>query len=165
MRLIIPPQDPDLDSVASVFGYAEFLKKQEIDAVAAVFGDLNDRTQQLFERIDEEVSDATYYLYSADEITLVGASSMENVSRRIQQQKVTEVVDHVADNLSDFTEAEQEIDDSFSTAAAMIAAKFRGEEVDISQEAANVLYEAVKSADEVNGRDQEVMDWLEERKD
>ncbi|MFB6166727.1 MAG: hypothetical protein ABEJ62_00495, partial [Candidatus Nanohaloarchaea archaeon] len=116
MRLVIPPEDPDLDGVATAFAYAEYLKKQDFKAVCAVFGEPDEQTQELFEEIGEEVSDASYYLYSADEITLVSASSMENVSKRIGEEKVTEVVDHTADALSDFTEAEQEIDENFSTA-------------------------------------------------
>ncbi|MFB6147875.1 MAG: hypothetical protein ABEJ66_03240, partial [Candidatus Nanohaloarchaea archaeon] len=82
-----------------------------------VFGDLDEKTDRLFDELEEEISDASYYLYSADEIVLVGASSMENVSRRITEDKVTEIVDHTADALDDFSEAETEIDGDFSTAA------------------------------------------------
>lgn len=163
MRLVIPPEDPDLDGVASSFAYAELLKKQDTKAVSAVFGDLDEETEELFEEIGEEVSDASYYLYSADEFTLVSASSMEKVSSRVKQAKVTEVIDHRADGLSDFSEAEQDIDENFSTAAGMIAEKFREQEVDISTESAKVLHEAITSAGEVTQRDDEIAGWLEEQ--
>ncbi|MFB6213350.1 MAG: hypothetical protein ABEJ07_02190 [Candidatus Nanohaloarchaea archaeon] len=163
MRLVIPPEDPDLDGVATAFAYAEYLKKNDHKAVAAVFGSPDEETEELFDEIGEEVSDASYYLYSADEITLVSASSMENVSQRIHQEKVTELIDHAADALSDFTEAEQEIDENFSTAAGIVAEKYRDTDTEISREAATVLHHAITSAGEVTQRDQEIADWLQDQ--
>ncbi|MFB6190411.1 MAG: hypothetical protein ABEJ91_02455 [Candidatus Nanohaloarchaea archaeon] len=163
MRLVIPPENPGIDGAASAFAYAEFLKKQDEKAVAAAFGEPDEETQELFEGVGESVSDASYYLYSADNFTLVSASSMENVSKRIEEEKVTEVIDHTADALSDFSEAEHEIDENFSTAAGIIAAKFRDTETEISEEAARLLHEAVDAADEVTQRDEEIKKWLEEQ--
>lgn len=162
MRLVMPPENPGLDGAASAYGYADFLKKQDEKAVAAAFGEPDEETQEVFEGVGESVSDASYYLYSADNFTLVSASSMENVSKRIDEEKVTEVVDHTADALSDFSEAEHEIDENFSTASGIIAAKFRDTGTEITEESARLLHEAVEAAEEVTESDQKVKDWLRE---
>ncbi|MFB6204695.1 MAG: hypothetical protein ABEJ75_03545, partial [Candidatus Nanohaloarchaea archaeon] len=163
MRLVLPPEDPDLDGAASAYGYAEYLTKKDGDATAAAFGEPEEEARDAFEEIDEKLSNAKYYVYSADEVTLVSASSMENVSSRIGQEKVTEVIDHVADSVEDFTEAEEVIDEEYSTAAAIVAKKFRDSEVEISRESATLLYRAMEAAEEANDSDREIADWLEEQ--
>lgn len=177
MRLILPTENPDLDGAASAYAYGEFLKQKDERAVGAVFGDLDEKTQEILEELEEEISDATYYLYSADTITLVSASSMENITTRIPQEKVTEIIDHERISLDDFTEAELEIDEDVNTAAAIIAEKFRSEEekneergedeedITITRESATLLYEAIMAAEEITERDQEIADWLEKKKE
>lgn len=165
MRLVLPPENPDLDGAASAYAYAEYLTKQDIDATAAAFGDMDEELEEIFEQIGEQLSSAKYYVYSADEVTLVSASSMENVSSRISQEKITEIVDHTSDSVEDFTEAEEVIDEDYSTAAAIVAKKFRDSEVEISRESATLLFKAIESAEETNENDQEIADWLEEQLD
>lgn len=163
MRLVLPPENPDIDGAASAYAYAEYLNKTGVDATAAVFGDLDEDAEQAFEEKGESLSDAKYYLYSADDFVLVSGSSMENVSRRVSQEKVAEVIDHVSDAIADFTEAETVIDENFSTAAGIIAERFRDEEVEISRESAFLLKKAINAADEISVRDEEIAEWLEEQ--
>lgn len=163
MRLVLPRENPDLDGAASAFAYAEYLNKTGTDATAAKFGELDEDAQKVFERKEEKLSDAKYYLYSADDFALVSGSSMENVSSRVNQEKIAVVIDHQSDQLEDFTEAEQIIDEDYSTAAGIIAQKFKDEEIEISPEAAYLLKEAINSAEEVNDKDKEMAEWLEEQ--
>lgn len=162
MRLVIPPEDPDLDGVASSYAYAEYLKNKDIKGVGAVFGDPDDETEEVLERIDEEVSDASYYMYSADEFTLVSASTMDNVTSRVSEDKVTEVIDHEDVNLGDFSNAETEINEDAGSASTIIAEKFRDGEVEPSQESAELLLAAIKSG-EMTDLDREMVEWLEEQ--
>lgn len=167
MKLILPNENPDLDGASSAYAYSEFLKKQEEKATGAVFGDLDEETEEILEELDEEISDASYYIYSADEIVLVSASSSEKMARRIDLDKVTEVVDHEDLRSEDFPNAELDIDEDFSTAAAMIANKFKKTETEISREAAVLLHKAITSTAEdtdITEKDQETADWLEEQK-
>lgn len=165
MRLVIPLEDPDIDGVASAYAYAEFLKNQDVKAVSAVFGDVDEDTQAVLEELDENISDASYYLYSADEITLVSASSMTDVSSRIPEEKVTEVIDHVNVNTDAFSQAEIEINEDAGTAATMITQKFMDEEMEITRESAKLLLAAVNSAEEPTELDGEAADWLEQQLD
>lgn len=163
MRLVIPPEDPDLDGVATSYAYGEFIKNKDIKAVGAVFGDLDEETEEILEEIDEEVSDASYYLYSAEEITLVSASSMENVTRRIPEEKIGELIDHERIDTDAFSEAEIEINNDAGTAATIIAEKFRDEEMEITEEAAQLLLAAINSSEELTELDKKAAEWLEEQ--
>lgn len=166
MKLILPQENPDLDGVASSYAYSEYLKSKDEKAVSGVFGDLNEQTQEVLEELDEDISDAKYYIYSADEIQLVGASSTDDISSRVPQDNVSIIIDHENVSLEDFTEAETEINKEVATASAIIAAKFfesDDEELEISNESATLLYEAITSADTVTDRDQELADWLKEQ--
>lgn len=161
MKLVIPDEDPDLDGAASAYAYGEFLKQQDEEATGAVFGDLSDETKELLEEIDERISDASYYLYSADEIVLVSTSAASSISSRISEDKVVEIIDHEAIG-EDFPEAEITVDEEFNTTAAIIAEKFKDTDTEITEGAASLLKEAIKRSD-ANEKDQEILEWLENR--
>lgn len=169
MKLVITNEDSDLDGAASSYAYAEYLKKRDERAVGARFGELNQQTQNILEELDESIPDASYYLYSADEIVIVSASSMEKISARIPPEKVVGIIDHENIHAEDFPNAELEIED-VSTASTIIAEKFRDNDIEISHEAATLLYEAIKSTveeldgDEATDRDRKMLEWLEEQK-
>ncbi|MFB6292422.1 MAG: DHH family phosphoesterase [Candidatus Nanohaloarchaea archaeon] len=163
MRLIVPPENPDLDGAASTYAYAEFLKNKEQRATGAVFGDLTEETEELLEDIDADIADAAYYIYSAEEITLVSASSMDNVTFRIPEEKIDEVIDHESIDPDHFSEAEFEIEEDAGSASTMIAWKFREEEMEISREAAKLLLAAIEDAGEPTEKDEEAVEWLEEQ--
>ncbi len=165
MRLVIPPENTDLDGAASSYAYAEFLKNQDIRGVSAVFGKLDEETEEVLERIEESISDASYYLYSADEITLVSASSMQNVTSRIPEEKIGEVIDHERMDVDVFSQAEVEINEDAGSASTIIADKFRQEDMEISRQSAELLLAAIKSTEELTELDQEVVEWLEEQLD
>ncbi len=165
MRLVIPPEDPDLDGVASSYAYAEYLKNKDVRAVGAVFGDLDEETQEVLEEIEESISDASYYLYSADEITLVSASSMENVTSRIPEEKIGEVIDHESIDVDAFSQADMEINQDAGSASTIIADKFRQDEMEISRQSASLLAAAIEAADETTALDSQVLEWLEDRLD
>ncbi len=170
MKLIITDEEPDLDGAASSYAYAEFLKKNDEKAVGAVFGDLNEQTEQILEELDEEIQDASYYLYSADEIIIVSASSMDHISRRISPDKVVEIIDHEDVSKEDFPEADIEIE-GVSTASTIIAEKFRDNDIEVSKGAVTLLHAAITSTieelddEEVTDRDREIVEWLEEQKE
>lgn len=172
MKLIITNEDPDLDGAASTYAYAEFLKKMDEQAVGAAFGDLTEETEEILEELDEELQDASYYLYSADEIIIVSASSMENISRRISEEKVTEIVDHEDINTEEFSNADIQIED-VSAASTIIAEKFRDEtdpedeEIEITDASATLLHAAISELDDekMTDRDTEALEWLEEQKE
>ncbi len=166
MKLILPNENPDLDGVASAYAYSEFLKKKDERAVGAVFGSIDEKTEELLEELDEDISDASYYIYSASEIILVSASSSENMARRIDLEKVTEVIDHEQLRTDDFPNADLDIEEDVGTAAAIIAQKFRDDEIEISPESAALLHAAIESATEdveITEKDQEIAEWLEEQ--
>lgn len=170
MKLIITSEDPDLDAAASTFAYAELLKKKDDDegAVGSKFGDLDEETNEILEELDESITDASYYLYSADEIIIVSASTMDNISRRISPDKVVEIVDHENISADDFPDADLTIEEDASTASTVITHKYMEQEIEISNESATLLYEAITSTiedldSEGTERDREAVEWLEEQ--
>ena len=177
MKLVVPNENPDLDGAASTFAYAEFLKKTDKEleendetATGAVFGDLTEKTEEILEEIEEEISDASYYLYSADDIVLISASSTKNMTTRIAPDRVKEILDHENISSDDFPNAELIIEEDFNSAAAIVGKMFRDheaedeeeEELKISRQSATLLIEAIKHEEDANENDKEILEWLEE---
>lgn len=169
-KLIIPSEDPDLDGVAAAFGYSEFLKQHEESPAAAAFGEPDQKSKYLLNRIEESISDASYHLYSMEEIVIVDASHMKQLSTRIKPGDVKEIINNEDDELQDdiFTEAEFEIEDVAAT-STIIAEKFHDTDTEITEQAATMLYGAIVDAtnnlenEKTTDRDRKMAEWLEEK--
>lgn len=167
-KLIIPPENPELDGVAAAFGYSEFLKKHEESPAAAAFGEPDQKSKYLLDRIEESISDASYHLYSMEEIVLVDASHMRQLSTRIKPGDVVEIINNEDDEVQElFEEAEKNIKDVASV-STIIAEKFREDDTEMSDEAAMMLYGAIIDAtddlesEHTTDRDREMAEWLKE---
>lgn len=168
-KLIIPPQDPELDGVAAAFGYSEFLKQHDESPTAAAFGSPGEKSEYLLDNIDEDISDASYHLYSMEEIVLVDASHMKQLSTRIKPGDVVEIINNGDDEVQElFEEAEKEIE-KVAAVSTIIAEKFHDSDTEITEEAAKMLYGAIVHATDglENGdttdRDRDMAEWLKEK--
>lgn len=165
--LVTPYKNPDLDGIACAFGYAEFLCKNNKNAVAGVFGNPHIEAQFVLDKFNiPALENAEKIVNSVDGIIIVDASDMRGLSDKIDPKKVIEIVDHrKVHEAHKFTNAKTQIE-LVGAAATLIAEKFYREGITISKEAAALLFSAIASntinfqASVTTERDHKMADWL-----
>ncbi len=136
---------PDLDGYAGTFAYAEFLNKQGVKAVAGIVGEAHAEAKYVCNRfkITPSLTIADSLNYS--EIILVDASDLNGLGGKIEFDKIIEIIDHRQINEADkFPRARKQIE-LVGAAATLVAEKFINNKVEISVEAAILLYSAIIS--------------------
>lgn len=168
MKLLVTPyKNPDLDGTACAFGYAEFLRKNGKDAVAAVFGKPHREAQFVLDKFNiPALENAEEVVNNTDGIIIVDASDLRGLSDKIQPEKVVEIIDHrKIHEAHKFPNAKAQIE-LVGSAATLIAEKFYNNKTTISPESAELLFSAIISntinfqANVTTKRDHELVDWL-----
>ena len=168
MKLLVTPyKNPDLDGTACAFGYAEFLRKNEKDAMAAIFGKPHREAQFVLDKFNIlALENAEKMVDNVDGIIIVDASDLRGLSDKIQPDKVVEIIDHrKIHEAHKFPNAEAQIE-LVGSAATLIAEKFYNNKTTISPESAELLFSAIVSntinfqANVTTERDHKMADWL-----
>ena len=168
MKLLVTPyKNPDLDGTACSFAYAEFLRKNGKDAVAAIFGKLHREAQFVLDKFNiRDLESAEKVVNNVDGIIIVDASDLRGLSDKIQPEKVIEIIDHrKIHEAHKFPNAKAQIE-LVGSAATLIAEKFFKNKTTISQESAELLFSAIVSntinfqANVTTERDHKMTDWL-----
>ncbi len=157
--------DPDLDGFACSFAYAEFLRKNGKDAIAAIFGTPH-REAEFVLNIFKIHSLQNAETLNYENIILVDTSNLTEVSPKILPEKVIEIIDHrKLSELHKFPNATSQIE-LVGSAATLIAEKFYKTDTTISVESAELLFSAIVSntinfkAGVTTIRDHKMADWL-----
>lgn len=166
--LVTPYKDPDLDWTACAFGYAEFLHKNNENAIAAVFWTPHRESQFVLKEFNiPDLENAENLVNNVDWIIIVDASDLRGLSNQIQPEKVIEVIDHrKVHEAHNFPNAKIQIE-LVGSAATLIAEKFHSSKITISEESAALLFSAIVSntinfqANVTTKRDHEMADWLQ----
>lgn len=164
--LITAYVSPDLDGVAGIIAYSEFLNKTGRSAVAGLIGQAHDEAKYVLKRFHIpsplSITDTSDY----EQVILVDASELSGLAGKIAPEKVIEIIDHRKVNEADkFPNAKAQIE-LVGAAATLIAEKFKQNDIAISQEAAILLYSAIISntfnfkATLTTDRDREAAAWL-----
>ncbi len=168
MKLLVTPyKNPDLDGTACAFGYAEFLRKNGRNVVAAVFGKPHREAQFVLDKFNiPALEDAEKVVNNVDKIIIVDASDLRGLSDKIQPEKVVEIIDHrKIHEAHKFPNAKAQIE-LVGSAATLIAEKFYNNKTTISPESAELLFSAIISntinfqANVTTERDHKMADWL-----
>lgn len=165
--LVTAYENPDLDGIACAIGYAEFLKKKDIEATAAFFGEPHREAQFVFKVFGiPEPKKALKILKSDTDIILVDASDLRGISSKINRLKVVELIDHREINQAEkFTNAKITIQ-KVGAAATLIAEKFFDSKIPISEKSAVLLFSAIVSntvnfqANVTTDKDKKMAQWL-----
>lgn len=165
--LVTSYQNPDLDGTACAIGYAEYLQKEGLKAIAAIFGTLHRETEFVLQYGSLEGPARAEEMSIEDmDIVLVDASDATGIAKSIKLSQVTEIIDHRKINhADDFKNARIQIE-FVGSAATLIAEKFRAENIPISDRSALLLYAAIISntinfqATVTTERDKEMAQWL-----
>lgn len=168
MKLLVTPyKNPDLDGTACAFGYAEFLRKNGKDVMAAVFGKPHREAQFVLDKFDiPALENAEKVVNNIDGIIIVDASDLRGLSDKIDPKKVIEIIDHrKIHEAHKFPNAKAQIE-LVGSAATLIAEKFYNNKTTISPESAQLLFSAIVSntinfqANVTTERDHKMADWL-----
>lgn len=143
--LVTDAPDPDLDGVACVVGYSDYLKETGKDNSPMVFGVPQEEAGFVLERLGVELADADKTTMGFDEIILVDTSGPQWQSKKIDLEKVVEIIDHREfDKISAFPNAKFQIE-KVGSCATLIAEKFRTKNIVPSEKTAILLYLAIVS--------------------
>ncbi len=164
--LVTGYEGPDLDGVACSVAYAEFLRTNDVSAIAGAFGTPHREAQFVMDQVGVNINWIGDLDSSFEEIRLVDASDKRGISDQIEPSTVTEVIDHRKDYDQDaFPNAELQIE-LVGAAATLIGEKFEASNVVPSEEIATLLYTAIISntlnlqANVTTERDERMVSWL-----
>ncbi len=137
--------NPDLDAVAGVIAYCEFLQKTGKDAEVGFIGEIHDEAKYIFERYNFIYPKSIPNADNFDEVILVDASDLNGIEGKIAPEKVIEIIDHRKINEADkFPNAKVQIE-LVGSAATLVAERFIQNNVEISYPSAVLLCGAIIS--------------------
>ena len=167
--LVTSYERPDLDGVACTYAYAEFLSKSGKSAQAAIFGRPHREARFVLNLISAEIEQAEKIIKATDQIILVDTSDTLHLSKKVDPNKVIEIIDHrKVTQIEKFPNATTQIE-LVGAASTLIAEKFHENNVEMSIESAKLLYFAIVS-NTINfkisidlHRDIKMANWLKEK--
>jgi len=167
--LITSYTNPDLDGTACAFAYAELLKKQGVNCVAALFGEPQREAKFVLNKFKITINNADKIKEAWKNVILVDMSDRDSLSSRIKPQQVIEVIDHRKVNeASTFPKARIQIE-QVGSAATLIAEKFFEKEITMSKKTSILLLSAIVSntvnfkANVTTDRDRKIANRIKEK--
>ena len=158
--------NPDLDGVAGVVGYAEFLSKAGQQVEAGIIGEPHDEAKYILDQFGIQYPKHLEDTEDYERVILVDASELNGLEGKIESLKVIEIIDHRAVNEADkFPNAKIQIE-LVGAAATLVAEKFMVAKMEISKESAILIYGAIISntlnfkATVTTDRDRKAAQWL-----
>jgi len=143
--LITSYVNPDLDGVAGVIAYSEFLQKTGINSAIGVMGEIHDEAKYVLDRFNFEYPPVILGSNDFDKVILIDASDLNNLEGNIELEKVIEIIDHRTIHEADkFPNAKAQIE-LVGSAATLIAEKFIQNNIEISKKSAILLLGAIIS--------------------
>jgi manganese-dependent inorganic pyrophosphatase len=166
-KLVTCYVDPDLDGTAGAIAYAEFLQKNNVEAVAGVVGEPHEEAKYILDRFGFNYPLSVENSKNYEEVVLVDASDVVGLNGKIEPEKVIEIIDHRKINQKEkFTNAKKVQIEFVGAAATLVAEKFMSSNTEISKSSAILLCGAIISntlnfkATVTTNRDREAFKWL-----
>lgn len=161
--------NPDLDGMACIFGYADFLNKIGKSAIPSVSGKHHEEADHVINEYGLKLEVKEYNPEDYDQIILVDSSDTDGIHSRINPEKVIEIIDHRKINMSEnFPNAKIQIE-MVGSAATLIAEKFKKNNTELTKDNATLLFGAIISntlnfqAKVTTERDREMANFLKEK--
>ena len=163
-------KNPDLDGVACIFAYAEFLCKQGKNTIPVIAGKPHIEAKFVLDKFNiVNFTDIENIKECIKEVILVDTSDLRTLSGYIRPNQVIEIIDHrLTDELTEFPNATINIE-LVGSAATLIAEKFYESNTPISTESAWLLYSAIISntinfqSKVTTSRDKNMASWLKDK--
>lgn len=143
--LITSYVNPDIDGVAGVIAYSEFLEKTGIDNTIGVMGELHDEAKYVLDRFNFEYPKVILNSNDFDKVILIDTSDLNGIEGNIELEKVIEIIDHRKVHEADkFSNAKIQIE-LVGSVATLIAEKFIEKNIEMSKKSAILLLTAIIS--------------------
>jgi inorganic pyrophosphatase/exopolyphosphatase len=143
--LVTAYTNPDLDGLACVYGYAEYLIKTGRQVIAGIIGKPHVEAEYILERFKIPKPQSILNSDGYDQIILVDVSNLDGLNGSIEPDKVIEIIDHRKVNeVHKFLNAKLQIE-FVGAAATLIAEKYIQDNIEISKESAILIYSAIIS--------------------
>ena len=137
--------NPDLDGFACIFAYADFLNKTGQKAIPSVSGQHHEEASHVVKEYGLKFDIKEYNPEDFERIVLTDSSDLDGIDKRIDPKKVVEIIDHRKINMADsFPNAKIQIE-LIGAAATLIGEKFKKQNINLSKDAATLLYGAIIS--------------------
>lgn len=169
MIYITSYDNPDLDGIASMYSYCEFLKLKGQDSEPVICGVPVAEAQFMIDRLGLTINKDQGVLKIAQEIIMLDSSDPDMIWEGINPNSVIEVIDHRNFHaLEGFANAKGQIE-PVGACATLITEKFKKAGREPSEESAILLYGAIVSntinfqAKVTTPRDVAMADWLKSK--
>lgn len=143
--LVTDAPDPDLDGVACIFAYSEYLNQIGKPVVPMIFGTPQEESGFVLRKLDIKIFNGDEADLDYEEIILVDTSGPQWQSKKIDLAKVVEIIDHRKfDKIDAFPNAKVQIE-LVGSCATLIAEKFMSKNIIPSEKSSILLYLAIVS--------------------
>ncbi len=137
--------NPDLDAVAGMIAYSEFLNKSGKETMPGILGELHDEAKYVLDRFKIEYPEKIPNANDFNEVILVDSSDLTGIEGKISPEKVIEIIDHRKVHEADkFPNAKVQIE-LVGSASTLVAEKLIQNKIDISKKSAILLCGAIIS--------------------
>lgn len=163
-------KNPDLDGVACMFAYTEFLYKQGKNVIPVISGKPHIEAKFVLDKFNiSNFTNIENIAEDINEVILVDTSDLRTLSEYISPNQVIKIIDHrITDELTEFPNANINIE-LVGAAATLITEKFYYSDTSISTESAWLLYSAIISntinfqSKVTTSRDKNMASWLKDK--
>ena len=170
MRKIVTTYiNPDMDGLSIMYAYTEYLRKTGNNANYYFEGSLKKEAEIILDYFNIKL-DNIVDIADTDEIIIVDTNSLRELSTRIKKDKIIEIIDH--HKQEDWLNGANNINvhiELIGAAATLVAEMFKNNNIDISREAAILLYYGIISNTMnlkiklTSAKDIEMANWLQSR--
>jgi manganese-dependent inorganic pyrophosphatase len=166
--LITSYDNPDLDGVAGIIAYAEFLEKTGTASNIGILGEPHDEAKYMLDRFNISYPPCIETGDDFDNIVLIDSSGLNSLKGKIDPGKVIEIIDHrLIHEGEKFPNAKLQIE-LVGAVATLITEKFITNDIEISKKSSILLYGAILSntfnfkGSISTERDRQAAQWLNE---
>ncbi|MCX6751699.1 MAG: DHH family phosphoesterase [Candidatus Nomurabacteria bacterium] len=143
--LITSYVNPDIDGMAGVFAYSEFLEKTGINNTIGVMGEIHDEAKYVLDRFNFEYPPVILNSNNFEKVILIDTSDLNGIEGNIELEKVIEIIDHRTIHEADkFPNAKIQIE-LVGSVATLITERFIQKNIEISKKSAILLLSAIIS--------------------
>lgn len=161
--------NPDMDGIALMYAYAEFLRKKGEQASYYFEGTMKKEAEIVLNRFNIKL-DYINKIEDDDQIILVDTNYLSEIAKEIKKENIVEIIDH--HNRDSWLDEKNSIKiqiELIGAASTLVAERFKNENVEISRESAILLYYGIISNTMnlkiklTSQKDIEMANWLKQQ--
>ncbi len=161
--------NPDMDGIALMYAYAEFLRKKGEQASYYFEGTMKKEAEIVLQKFNIKLNNATR-IENENKIVLVDTNYLTEIPKDIKTENIVEIIDHHNRDswLDDKNDIKVQIE-LIGAAATLVAERFKNENIKISRESAILLYYGIISNTMnlkiklTSQKDIEMANWLKQQ--